>query len=150
MSDDFTNLTIGAADVNLQCHPSELMKLNSSPLVEVAMGSNPYGYQLLLTGYSDMVAQKEQAIGADIVGRLFQDFKSLKANPRMLSNHKLKGSVDTWSCKGMFYRMDCKVCNGQVIIFNIQPLDFIQKARDLLEKPSLYQVAKNGEGGWQL
>lgn len=150
MGDDFAKLTIGSADVNLQCHPHELMKLNAAPPVEVALGDSDYGYQLLLTGYSDMVVQKEQALGVSILERLKQDFRALKANPRLLSNFKKKGSVDTWSFKGMFYRMDYKVCNGQVYIFNIQPLDHIQKSRDLLEKPCLYRVVKGVEGGWQI
>lgn len=151
MGDDFSKLTIGASDVNIQCHPQEIMRLNSLPPVEAALGAiSPYGYQLLLTGYSDMVATKEAAIGPNVEMQLTQDLRSLKANPRMLSNFKLKGSVDTWSAKGRFYRMDFKVGNGQVIIFNIQPLDYIQKARDLMEKPSLYHVVKNSEGGWQL
>lgn len=149
MSEDFTMLTIGAAGVNMQCSPYELARLNSAPLVEETLGAvSPYGYQLFMTGYTDMVAKKEAATGFG--ARLVQDLQSLKANPRMLSNFKLKGSVDTWSCNGIYYRMDYKVCNGQVFIFNIQPLDHIQKARDLMEKPCLYQVVKNNEGGWQI
>ncbi len=149
MSDDFAKLTIGASDVNLQCHPQEVMRLNSAPLVEENLGAvNAYGYYLLLTGYSHMVLVKERGLGAG--SQIDQDMRALKSNPRMLSSHKLKGSVDTWSALGRYYRLDYKVCDGQVIIFNIQPLDFIQKTRDLLEKPCLYQVAKNGEGGWQI
>ncbi|HRH76442.1 MAG TPA: hypothetical protein PK129_03760, partial [Cellvibrionaceae bacterium] len=151
MSSDFAKLTMGAAGVNMQCHPQELMKLNSVPPIEVALGAaGSYGYQLLLTGYSDMVAKKEAAMGSNVEMQLIQDLRILKSNPRMLSNYKLKGSVDTWSTKGAFYRMDFKVGNGQVIIFNIQPLDHIQKARDLMEKPCLYRVVKNNEGGWQI
>ncbi|HNG61022.1 MAG TPA: hypothetical protein PKZ52_14455 [Cellvibrionaceae bacterium] len=151
MSDDFTKLTMGAAGVNMQCHPHELMKLNSAPFVEVLRGASaPYGYQIFLTGYSDMVALKEQELSADSARQLSQDFHLIKSNPRMLSNHKLNGSVDTWSAQGRYYRMDYKVSNGQVVIFNIQPLDHIQKSRDLLEKPSLYSVAKNSEGGWHI
>jgi hypothetical protein len=149
MSDDYAKLTIGAADVNLQCHPQEVMRLNTAPLVEENLGAvNAYGYYLLLTGYSHMVLVKERNFGSG--SQIDQDMRALKSNPRMLSNHKLKGSVDTWSAKGRYYRMDYKVCDGQVIIFNIQPLDFIQKARDVLEKPCLYQVIKSGDGAWQV
>ncbi len=150
MGEDFAKLTMGSADVYMQCHPHELMKLNAAPPVEVALGDSAYGYQLLLTGYSDMVVQKEQSLGVSMIDRLKQDFRALKANPRMLSNFKKKGSVDTWSFKGMFYRMDYKVCSGQVFIFNIQPLDHIQKSRDLLERPCLYRVVKGIGGGWQI
>lgn len=151
MGDDFSKLTMGVAGVNLQCHPQELMRLSMAPLVEEPLDSvSAYGYQLWLTGYSDMVVRKERSSAFGMGRQLTQDLRSLKANPRMLSNHKLNGSVDTWSCSGMFYRMDYKVCNGQIFIFNIQPLDHIQKSRDLLEKPSLYRVTKNSEGGWQI
>lgn len=149
VSDDFAKLTIGAADVNLQCHPQELARLNSLPLEEETLGAvNAYGYQLFLTGYSRMVRHKEGELGA--FAQMDQDLRAIKSNPRMLSNHKLKGSADTWSAKGRYYRIDYKTCNGQVVIFNIQPLDHIQKMRDLLERPCLYRVVKNGEGGWQI
>lgn len=149
MSDDFAKLTIGASDVNMQCHPQELARLCSEPLVEENFGAvNDYGYHLLLTGYSNMVIKKEEGLGYR--GRVLQDLQAIKANPRMASNFKLKGGVDTWSTQGRFYRLDYKVCNGQIIIFNVQPLDFIQKSRDLMERPCLYHVAKNGEGNWKI
>lgn len=151
MSDDLTRLIVGAGGISLQCDPQELARLNAAPMVEEPLDSlGAYGYRLLLTGYSDMIARKERSSAFGAGRQLTQDLRSVKANPRMLSNHKLKGSVDTWSCKGMFYRMDYKVCDGQVIIFNIQPLDHIQKARDLSEKPCLYQVTKNDGGGWKI
>jgi hypothetical protein len=67
MSDDLTRLIVGAGGVSLQCDPQELARLNAAPMVEESLDSvSAYGYRLLLTGYSDMIARNERgsAFGA--------------------------------------------------------------------------------------
>src|SRR5690606_34323574 len=49
-----------------------------------------------------------------------------------------------------FYRADYRIANGQVIVYNIQPVDRIQKQRNRMERVALYKVKRNSQGVWEV
>src|SRR5690606_7095462 len=62
----------------------------------------------------------------------------------------LKGSVSTYKLENGAYRIDYRIANGEVLVYNIQLVDRVQSQRDRLEKPALYHVKRNNQGVWQV
>ena len=106
------------------------------------------GYQVLLSGYATFIYDKERK------NQTYQDLddllRSLRAMPRSPQAKQLKGSISTFKLENRNYRVDYKIGNGQVIVYNIQPVDRLQKTRDKMEQVALYLVRRNELGVWQV
>jgi len=152
MSTDVTKLLLTHGDI--QCSPALVAQLNAKPHVpffDKTIHSSPSvnGYKVLLTGYSQYIFEREES-NANEHRRLLNLLNSLKSNPRPLNGRQLKGSVTTFSAANDEYRVDYNIHSGQVEVFNIQPQDRLQLARDLAEKIAVYRVKKNAAGVWSL
>ena len=101
----------------------------------------------MLTGYAGAIVKRETALGNN--WRIETAINARRAMPRSIDRKQLKGSTDTYSVRGDYYRIDYRVNSGQVLIYNIQPIDAIQRARDRMEKVALYRVKKR-QGVWQV
>jgi len=136
---------------SIQCSPAEIQQLNlkpptvyKPPFSNTAVSS---GYTVFLSGYSQKVVDVENKIGNQV--ELNRALTRLRSSPRALNSTQLKGSVDTYSASGSYYRIDYRVNSGQIIVYNIQPIDAIQRARDKMEKVALYRVKKS-QGVWRI
>src|SRR5690606_7839472 len=74
----------------------------------------------------------------------------LRARPRAEEAKILKGSVSTYRLENDSYRIDYRVANGEVIVYNIQLVDRLQRQLDRAEKVALYHVKRNNQGVWQV
>lgn len=143
-------MTLAHADI--QVSPEQMMILNQKPPVEyedlrLPGSAQGEGYQVILYGYADYIYTKEQAVGG--ASALSALLNRLKSTPIQASHYRLKGSVSTYSLRDRRFRVDYRVFNGQVCVFNIQVISEIQKLRDREEKVALYNVKKNGSGIWE-
>src|SRR5690625_2770450 len=125
---------------NLQASPKHIALLNQQPATlftgRAPTGTTPAGYQVVMTGYANFVYTKER-LGrelADLVdlrlGRELADLvdllNSLRASPRPVNALALKRSFDTYRVENDSFRADYRVYSGQVVIYNIQPVDKLQ------------------------
>ncbi|MGN0921124.1 MAG: hypothetical protein ACI4NJ_05265 [Cellvibrio sp.] len=136
---------------SIQTSPEHVHILNAQKaiLFKASYEQRPAaGYQALLTGYANFVLQKER--GTDSFRFLEGLLVRLRSTPKSLDSKLLKGSVSTFQTSNNYYRADYRVANGQVVVFNIQLLDKLQKARDALEKVGLYTVKRTAQGIWQV
>lgn len=108
----------------------------------------PAGYQVKLTGYAQLIFMKERSAGT--FRNLDTFLKGLRAQPRPPSAKILKGSISTFKLENDVYRVDYRIANGEVLVYNIQLIDKLQKQRDRLEQPALYRVNRNSQGIWQV
>lgn len=136
----------------IQTSPADALKLNTQAPIEfidqsVESGAR-YGYQVVLTGYSEHVRNRERKTNE--YRQLLIALKALRANPRPHDGRKLKGSVTTFRTKNDYYQLDYRVHSGQVEVYNIQPTDKLQRARDKLEKAAIYKVEKDSSGSWSV
>ena len=117
---------------NIQCSPEEVSQLNRRPpssfKPQRIMFNADLGYALKLNGYAEFILHRESARGHRLRLELF--LSALRANPRPLNGKQLKGSVDTRSVEGDFYRVDYRILNGEVLVYNIEPVTAEQRARD--------------------
>jgi hypothetical protein len=104
------------------------------------------GYQVFLNGYANYILEQEKA--TQQIQNLTGLLKSLRAIPRPINAFVQKGSVSTYQLNNNFYRINYRIANGQVVVFNIQPLDKLQLQRDRLERAGLYRVKKSARGVW--
>ena len=136
---------------DIQFSPAEIQQLNAQPPTVYQSGfaleQPSAGYIVLLSGYSNAVRDKEIALGHRV--RIDRTITSLRSNPRPPTSKQLKGSVDTLSHEGDYYRVDYRINSGQIMVYNIEPVDAIQRARDKLEKVALYRVKKR-QGVWRI
>jgi hypothetical protein len=106
------------------------------------------GYQIYMTGYAGHVYKLEEEKEYSV--QLRKSIDQLRALPRPdFGGHKLIGSVDTRMVVSPFFKIWYKIHSGQVLIFNIEAVDAVQRQRAILEKPALYTVRKVGPV-WQL
>ena len=68
---------------------------------------------------------------------------SLRSAPRSPEVKQLKGSATTFKKENDFFSADYRIFNGEVVVYNIQPIDKIQKMRVRLVRPALYKVQRN-------
>lgn len=106
------------------------------------------GYAVLLNGYANFIRLKEE-LTKDYL-QLDRLLTQVRSTPRAIDSKILKGSVSTFQLDNGYYRVDYRVANGQVMVFNIQPVERLQRARDLNEKPGLYSVKRDTQGVWQV
>lgn len=137
----------------IQVSPDQVKQLNASPATiwfddTVSNAPTNAGYQVVLSGYSQFVLGKEQK--TNDYRSLRNELTKLRSMPRSARTKKLKGSVTTYTVSNEDYRIDYRIFNGQVEVFNIQPVDRLQKARDRLEKTAVYKIRKNGSGVWEI
>lgn len=137
----------------IQTSPEHVARLNTQgivPFVDKQLENEPSsaGYKVLLTGYASFILEKEET------SQQSRDLKSLltslRALPRPNQAKVLKGSVGTYKLENNYYRADYRVANGQVIVYNIQPVDRLQKQRDRQEQAALYKIKRTEQGIWQV
>jgi len=135
----------------IQTSPEHVAMLNSQGFV-LFQGkfatSSSNGYQVLLSGYANYVLDKEEQ--KETAGDLDKLLTELKSVPRSPNARILKGSISTFKISNNSYRVDYKIANGQVLVYNIQPVDKLQKQRDRQEQAALYKVKRNEQGIWQV
>lgn len=145
----FTQLTFRHCAI--QTSPEHVARLNSQGFVFFQgkfAASSSSGYQVLLSGYANYVLEKEER--KETAGDLDKLLTGLKSVPRSPSARILKGSVSTFKISNNSYRVDYKIANGQVLVYNIQPVDKLQKQRDRQEQAALYKIKRNEQGIWQV
>src|SRR6187431_363340 len=132
----------------IQTSPEHVTMLNSQGVVpfQSRLETTPSnaGYQVLLNGYANFVFTKEES--SKDFEQLDRLLVSLRATPRALNSKHLKGSISTFKLSNDFYRVDYRVANGQAVVFNIQPVDRLQKQRDMQEQAALYKIKRNEQG----
>lgn len=148
--DIHTDLLLRHGDV--QMAPEQAALLNQQEVNKFVSttdsGVGPAGYQVRLTGYAQLIFIRERSTNTF---RTLDNFlKGLRANPRPPSAKILKGSTSTFKLENDAYRVDYRVANGEVMVYNIQPTDRLQNQRDKLEQPALYRVKRNNQGFWQI
>lgn len=137
---------------NIQVSPQHLQVLNRKrPVPFISDGQqlpSNTGYQVFLTGYAKHIleVEKQQKNRFDI-NRAINQLRSL-SRPTF-GGHKLIGSADTRLFASPVFNIWYKINSGQIIIFNIEAVDAIQRERARLEKPALYTVKKEGPE-WRL
>lgn len=137
---------------NLQASPKHIALLNQQP-ARLFQGNTPprttrAGYQVVLTGYANFVYEKE--LVGRYSGRVESLLNSLRATPRSVNALALKKSLDTYRVENDLFQADYRVYSGQVVVYNIQPVDKLQRQRDRTEKVGVYRVKKNSSGIWEL
>lgn len=137
----------------IQTSPEHVAKLNSQgvvPFTDNELESTPdtAGYKVLLTGYANFILEKEET--SQQARSLRSLLKSLRAMPRPNQAKILKGSISTFKLENNYYRADYRIANGQVVVYNIQPVDKLQNQRDRQEQPALYKIRRNEQGIWQV
>ncbi|MFA7556016.1 MAG: hypothetical protein WCY88_17360 [Spongiibacteraceae bacterium] len=136
----------------IQTSPEHVAILNAQgyiPFVDttIEQQTSSSGYKVLMTGYANFILEKETSTGEK--RNLLSLLKGLRAIPRPLQAKILKGSISTFQLSNDSYRVDYRVTGGQVVVYNIQPLDRIQIQRDKQEQVALYKVKRNARGIWQ-
>src|SRR5690625_451329 len=113
---------------NLQASPKHIALLNQQPATlftgRAPTGTTPAGYQVVMTGYANFVYTKER-LGRELAD-LVDLLNSLRASPRPVNALALKRSFDTYRVENDSFRADYRVYSGQVVIYNIQPVDKLQ------------------------
>jgi hypothetical protein len=147
----FTQLTFRHGAI--QTSPEHVAMLNSQEVIPFAdneLESKPSsaGYKVLLTGYANFILEKEET--SQQARDLRALLKSLRAMPRPNQAKVLKGSISTFKLENNYYRADYRIANGQVVVYNIQPVDKLQKQRDRQEQAALYKIKRNEQGIWQV
>lgn len=136
----------------VQTSPQHAAMLNAQPASSfvsvVDRTPTVAGYQVRLSGYAEHI--RNQEFSTSYYPRLDDLLRSLRALPRSPDAKLLKGSISTHMLENDAYRVDYRIANGEVIVFNIQAVDKLQKQRDKLEKPALYHVKRNNQGVWQV
>jgi hypothetical protein len=136
----------------LQVSPKQMAKLNKGPATPFADSLDSPGavggYQVILSGYADYIYQQERA--SNDFASLEKLLRGLRSNPRPLDGQIKKGSVSTYQFSNVDFIIQYRIASGQVVVFNIQPQNKLQKARDKLETPGLYSVKKNSKGIWSV
>lgn len=137
---------------NVQVAPQHLVILNQKkPVFFIPIGQHQppnAGYQVFLTGYASHILGQER--NNKYAFQLDKSINQLRALPRpTFGGHKLIGSTDTYLFASPVFNIWYKIHSGQVIIFNIEAVDAVQRERARLEKPALYTVKKDGPG-WKL
>jgi hypothetical protein len=136
----------------LQVSPKQMTNLNQRPakpfVDRLDQSSSVAGYQVLLNGYADYIYRLEET--ADEFYFLETLLRSLRSNPRPLDGQIKKGSLSTYQHADRFYKVQYRIANGQVVVFNIELQNKLQIQRDKLEKPGLYNVRKNSKGIWNI
>ncbi|MGM8228869.1 hypothetical protein ACSV5M_19975 [Cellvibrio sp. ARAG 10.3] len=136
----------------VQTSPQHAAMLNSQTnkkfISTIDKTQHPAGYKVTLTGYAGFILARESATSdyQSLDGLLRQ----LRAIPRSPSANILKGSISTFKLENNAYRIDYRIANGEVVVYNIQLIDKLQKQRDRLEQASLYHVKRNNQGIWQI
>lgn len=148
--DIHTDLMLRHGDV--QMAPEQALVLNQQPVAKfvsnVDRGLVTAGYQVTLTGYAEFIRYRELRTNTY---RFLDDLlKDLRALPRPSSAKILKGSASTFKLEDDAYRIDYRIANGEVVVYNIQPTNKLQNQRDRLEQPALYRVKRNNQGFWQV
>jgi hypothetical protein len=145
-----TELLLKHGDV--QTSPQQAALLNgeaaASFVSNTDQGSVAAGYQVRLTGYAQLIFLREES--TNTYSDLDKLLKSLRSVPRPPDAKILKGSVSTFKLENKAYRVDYRIANGEVMVYNIQLIDKLQKQRDRLEQPALYRVKRNSQGIWQV
>lgn len=148
--DVHTELLLTHGDI--QTSPQHAFTLNKRGLTSFVRSheaaATAAGYQVLLTGYAYFVYSKEQETTTSL--DLEKLLVTLRSMPRPLSAKVLKGSISTYSQENDSYRVDYRIANGQVLVYNIQPVDGLQKQRDRMEKVALYRIQRSLQGSWQV
>ena len=136
----------------VQTSPQHAAMLNSQSISRfistVDQGPVVAGYQVKLTGYAEFIRARERSTNE--YRDLDDLLKSLRALPRSSHAQILKGSVSTYKLENGAYRVDYRIANGEVLVYNIQLIDKVQSQRDRLEQAGLYRVRKNNQGIWQV
>lgn len=136
----------------IQTSPEHVARLNSQGVVQFKgrfeTTPSTAGYQVLLNGYANFVFANEMS--TDDIARLEHLLVSLRSMPRAPNSKLLKGSVSTFQLSNDAYRADYQVGNGQIVVFNIQIIDKLQRQRDKQEQVALYKIKRNEQGIWQV
>lgn len=135
-----------------QVAPAEVVALNQKPMwlyqLKGESSRDVSGYRVILSGYAQYVYEQEQS--SSELGDLDKALSDLKSTP-YVAGKRLRASVSIFSVMAKSsYRVDYQVHSGQVIVFNIQPVPRLQRLRDAAERPGLYRVKRNSEGGWRV
>lgn len=136
----------------VQTQPKYAAVLNEdemSPFIsKLDGGLTSAGYAVILTGYAEFILEKESERPAyDELDKLLRGLRSMPRDPKA---KKLKGSVSTFTLKNDNFRVDYRIGNGQVVVYNIEPVDRLQKMRDKMEQVAIYLVKRNDRGIWQV
>ena len=136
----------------VQTSPQHAAMLNSQRISRfvstVDQGPVVAGYQIRLTGYAEFV--RAQELATYYYSRLDDLLRSLRSLPRSPDSKVLKGSISTYMLENDAYRVDYRIANGEVVVYNIQLVNRLQKQRDRLEQAGLYRIKKNNQGIWQV
>ena len=137
---------------NIQVSPQHVQMLNNKdPVPFIPMGKHQppsTGFQVLLTGYASHIFTSERTKNHFV--RLDIAINQLRALPRpAFDGYQKTGSVDTRLIKTQFFNIWYKIHSGQVLVFNIEAVDAVQRERARQEKPAMYNVRKEGPV-WQL
>ena len=136
----------------VQTSPQHAAMLNSQTnkkfISTIDKTQNPAGYKVTLTGYAGFILARESKTSD--YQSLDDLLRQLRAIPRSTSASILKGSISTFKLENNAYRVDYRIASGEVLVYNIQLIDKLQKQRDRLEQASLYHVKRNGQGVWQI
>lgn len=137
---------------NVQTSPQHAALLNKQGISKfvstVDQGLVTAGYLVRLTGYAEFIRLRESTTGD--FRALDNLLRGLRSMPRPPSAEVLKGSVSTFMLINEAYRVDYRIANGEVMVYNIQLIDKLRLQRDRLEKPALYRVARNNQGIWHV
>lgn len=136
----------------IQTSPEHVAMLNSQGVMPFQslvdkLPSNA-GYKVLLNGYANFIFSNERS--KNEFPQLDHLLVSLRSTPRAPNSWNLKGSITTFQLSNNSYRVDYQTANGQVVVFNIQPIDKLQKQRDMKEQAALYKIKRNEQGIWQV
>ncbi len=136
----------------MQTQPKQAADLNSGLMTKftslVDSGSSSAGYQVKLTGYAEFIRERE--LQANEYQQLDNLLLGLRSGPRNADAKALKGSNSTFKKENTSYRVDYRIGNGEVIVYNIEPRDKLQLARDKAEQMGIYLVRRNDQGIWQV
>jgi hypothetical protein len=136
----------------VQTSPQHAAMLNSQSISRfvstVDQGPVVAGYQIKLTGYAEFV--RAQELTTYYYSRLDDLLRSLRSLPRSPDSKVLKGSISTYTLENDAYRVDYRIANGEVVVYNVQLVNRLQKQRDRLEQAGLYRIKKNNQGIWQV
>ncbi len=136
---------------NIQVSPAEVVQLNAKPpsLYQPGFIQSPVssGYRVFLSGYANRVFQNELESGDGIF--LEGSINALRSNTRPFDSYKKKGMVDTRIVESRSHYIWYKIYSGQVLIYNIEVKEDVQKNRDRLERVGIYKIKKNPQGIWR-
>ena len=147
---DLTRLLLSHGDI--QVSPQEVQLLNGEPLTKYfdpRTSSRPSdgGYAVILSGYCRFILEKERASLTS--GPLETLLNGLRSMPRSPKAKKLRNSVTTYKIENDQFSVMYQINSGQITVFNTQPKDALQKARDRSERTSVYHVKKDQNGIWR-